>query len=185
MTNTFMLAKKELDILTKTTPDALILEFIPEILAICEAFGNSGQSGGSAPWTAEALASAVKSLCLHKPISPLTGEDSEWNEVTGGVLQNNRHSAVFKEHGRAYYLDAIVWDEQGFNSWTGKVGGGISSLQFIKAFPFEPKTFYVDVIEEQGAEGYTKLVIKDKEQLRAAAEYYAGDPCIEKYLLSV
>ena len=67
MTNTQSHAKRELDILIKTTPDAIIRHFIPEILALCEVFGNSGQSGGSAPYTAGALTDAIKKLCLQQP----------------------------------------------------------------------------------------------------------------------
>ena len=48
MTNTQKFAQKELDILAATVPDAIVTPFAKEILALCEAFGNSGQSGGSA-----------------------------------------------------------------------------------------------------------------------------------------
>jgi hypothetical protein len=172
MTNTQSHAKKELDILIKTTPDAIIRHFVPEILALCEAFGNSGQSGFSAPYTAAALADAVKELCLQQPIAPLTGEDSEWNEVSNGVLQNNRCSAVFKEDGKAHYLDAISWKTQEGTTCHGTTKEGIKSRQFIKAFPFEPKTFVIDVIEKEVSKDNWEFEIKDKEQLKAVAEYY-------------
>ena len=172
MTNTQSYAKIELDILIKTTPDAIILHFIPEILALCEAFGNSGQSGGSAPYTAGALADAVKKLCLQQPIAPLTGEDSEWNEVSNGVLQNNRCSAVFKEDGKAHYLDAISWKTQKGTTWHGTTKEGIKSRQFIKSFPFKPKTFVIDVFEKEVSKGNWEFEIKDKKQLKEVAEYY-------------
>lgn len=60
MTNIQKFAKRELDILEATTPDAIITPFAKEILALCEAFGKSGQSGGSAPYTASAISQAVK-----------------------------------------------------------------------------------------------------------------------------
>ena len=44
MTNTQKFAKRELDILAATVPDAIVTPFAKEILALCEAFGNSGQS---------------------------------------------------------------------------------------------------------------------------------------------
>ena len=47
MTNTQKFAQQELDILAATVPDAIVTPFAKEILALCEAFGNSGQSGGS------------------------------------------------------------------------------------------------------------------------------------------
>ena len=60
MTNTQKFAKRELDILAATVPDAIVTPFAKEILALCEAFGKSGQSGGSAPYTASAISQAIK-----------------------------------------------------------------------------------------------------------------------------
>ena len=175
MTNTQSYAKIELDILIKTTPDAIIRHFIPEILALCEAFGNSGQSGGSSSYTAEALADVVKKLCLQQPITPLTGEDSEWNEVLKrlyGILQNNRCSAVFKEDGKAYYLDAISWKTQKGTTWHGTTKEGIKSRQFIKSFPFKPKTFIIDVIETEISKDNWELKIKNMSDLNEVRTYY-------------
>jgi len=171
-TNTKSYAQRELDILIKTTPDAIIRHFIPEILALCDVFGSSGQSGGSAPYAAEALAGTIKKLCLQQPITPLMGEDSEWNEVSDGILQNNRCSAVFKENGKAYYLDAISWKTQKGTTWHGATKEGIVSRQFIKAFPFKPKTFIIDVIEKEISKDNWEFEIKDKKQLKKVAEYY-------------
>jgi hypothetical protein len=195
MTNTQLHAQKELDILDATVPYATITPFRKEILALCEAFGNSGQSGGSAPYTASALSQAVKKLCLQQTISPLTGKDSEYNEVGTDMYQNNRESAVFKQKdGRAYYLDAIVWKGDTWNSdhtrndWDTFIGTiqGISSRQFIKSFPFKPKTFYIDVTREKfdeskhnkadavttGLDGDVVYTIKDQKQLEEVFEYY-------------
>jgi hypothetical protein len=159
MTNTQSHAEKELEILADNTPDAVILEFKDELLALCEKFGNSGQSGGSAPYVAGALSSAVKKLCLQQTIAPLTGEDSEWSDVTmhspGETLfQNKRNSAVFKDDNGEWYLDAIVWcadtpGESG-NNWDNFSGTvqGIKSRAYIKSFPFEPKTFHINVTRE-------------------------------------
>jgi len=195
MTNTQSHAKRELEILFKTTPDAIIREFETEILALCEKFGQSGQSGGSAPFTAGALSHAIKKLCLQQTIAPLTGEESEWGTVADGFNQNNREGAVFKNgDGRAYYLDAIVWKGDTWNSdktsndwdtFTGTIQG-ISSRQFIKSFPFKPKTFYIDVTREKfdatkhnksdavttGLDGDVVYSIKDMKQLDEVFEYY-------------
>lgn len=187
MTNTYLHAKRELDILFSTTPDAIIRDFGPELLALCEKFGQSGQSGGSAPFTAGALADAVKKLCLHKPIAPITGEDSEWANVYDKVFQNKRLSNIFKgdEDGRPYFLEAIIFKSQSGSCFSGNVmssKGEITSRQYIKAFPFTPKTFYIDVIktewadkeetvEKEGGEWWTS-VIKDESQLKEVFEYY-------------
>ena len=97
-------AERELEILLKTVKDPIIAPFKEELIALCDRFGKSGQSGGSAPFTAAALAHAIKALCMQNPICDITGIDEEWNDVSemngGKVLyQNNRCSAVFKEGG--------------------------------------------------------------------------------------
>lgn len=167
MTNTQNFAKQELDILAATTPDAVITPFRKEILALCEAFGKSGQSGGSAPYVATAISKAIKSLLLHEPICDITGYENEWGEALESekskditFKQNLRCSALFKEtthyydgdESRAYYLDAIVWKGvEDYDTFTGRVYIDdknfelISSSQFVR-FPFKPKTFYIDVI---------------------------------------
>lgn len=163
MTNSQSHAKRELEILAKTTPDAIVTPFTNEILALCEAFGKSGQSGGSAPYTASAISQAVKKLMMFETLAPLTGEESEWGTVADNVNQNNRESAVFKEkNGKPYYLNAIVWkgDTEGesgndWDTFTGTVAG-IRSRQYIKGFPFTPKTFYVDVTREMLPEDWNE-----------------------------
>ena len=162
MTNTQKFAKQELDILAATVPDAIVTPFSKEILALCEAFGKSGQSGGSAPYTANAISQAVKKLLLQEPICDVTGHESEWYNVSEMVgdddgtvtFQNKRCGALFKEgaNARAHYLDAIVWKgEESWDTFTGSVYIDdkdfelISSSQYVR-FPFKPKTFYIDVV---------------------------------------
>jgi hypothetical protein len=217
MTNTQSHAQVELDILSKSVPDALILEFKDEILALCEKFGKSGQSGGSAPYVAGALSSAVKKLCMFQTIAPLTGEDSEWTDITqenNGEMfyQNKRNSAVFKDKDGVWYLDAIVWcadtpGESG-NNWDNFSGTvqGIKSRAYIKEFPFEPKTFHINVTREKLPHDWTeepffqesdyylteefaitgmkkwlvgdkyRYIIKDMKQLDEVWEYYDKKP---------
>ncbi len=215
MTNTQSFAVRELDILSKTwgmdhNPDdkPVILEFRDEILALCEAFGNSGQSGGSAPYTAGAICSALKHLMLQEPIAPITSIEEEWMNCgdrgatdidSSQVWQNTRCGTLFKDsnisNGDPYYLDAIVWkgDTEGEsgNNWdtfTGTVEG-IKSRQFLKGFPFTPKTFYIDctrvpydpaVHSEKDAiscgDGEYIYLIKDRQQLEKVWKYYRKPP---------
>ena len=72
-------AERELDILEKNVPDAIINPFRKELIAICKKFGKSGQSGGSAPYVASALSQAVEHLCMQQTICPIMGTDDEWN----------------------------------------------------------------------------------------------------------
>jgi hypothetical protein len=65
-----------------------------------------------------------------------------------------------------------------------KIGGKIGSSQYIKSFPFEPKTFVIDVdekeyrklkdgtlVEEEGG-GWWESWVKDPSQLEDAWMYY-------------
>lgn len=201
MTNTQKFAKRELDILAVTVPDAIITPFAKEILALCEKFGKSGQSGGSAPYTATAISKAVKKLLLQEPICDVTGHESEWVDVSemgdGSIMyQNSRCGALFKDgiESKAYYLDAIVWKgEDDWDMFTGRVYIDdkdfelIGSSQFVK-FPFKPKTFYIDVIRvpiskeeaekrelhyiEDGFGECYYTILKDPKQLDTVFKYY-------------
>jgi len=145
--------------------EGMLGEAIQELLDV---FHKQGHSGFSAQRTAYLFYTLIKNDIL----SPLTGEDSEWNsslDNDGTIKQNNRLSAVFKNvpSGKAYYLHAIVWKGQNpRDTFTGRVDD-IQSRQFVK-FPFYPKTFYIDVLRDEKGE-YT---IKDREQLLEVFEYY-------------
>lgn len=172
----------EFDILEKTVPDALILPFKKQILELCEEFGNSGQSGGSAPYTAGAISSAVKKLMLKEPISDITGIDEEWGDVTemnGGetLYQNIRCSALFKDNTGVYYLDAISWKGPNGSCWHsnsvhGSDGIRYTSRQYIKEFPFIPKTFYIDINEVEVEPENWEFYVKDMKQLNKVWKYY-------------
>lgn len=188
MTNIHNHAQVELDILSKSSTDPynrpIIEEFKNEILAICEKFGQSGQSGGSAPYTARALSQAIEKLCLFEPLMPILGIDEEWVDVSElgdgqPLFQNKRCSAVFKEgkDGRAYYLDAIAFvDTKGFG-WSGGAnmpdGTVLRSRQFIKEFPFTPKTFKINVVDVEVRPDDWDFTIEDVTQLDVVFEYYA------------
>ena len=174
----------ELDILERLVEDSLIIPFKKEILDLCKAFKKSGQSGGSAPYTAHAISDTIKSLLLNETLAPLTGEDHEWDSITDlnfgiPLYQNNRDSRVFKngKNATAYFIEAVVFD--------GNLGGRFTnncSSQYIKSFPFTPKTFYIDVIEtrwkdkeekiQDDAGNWWSYSIKDGTQLKKVFEYY-------------
>ena len=195
-----MFAKQELDLLAATVPDAIVTPFAKEILALCEAFGKSGQSGGSAPYTASAISQAVKSLMLHEPICDITGHESEWGDVSDASIgetlwQNLRCSGIFKRiDGKASYIYAIVWrGEEDWDTFTGRVYIDdkdfelIGSSQYVR-FPFKPKTFYVDVVRvpitkedaetkglhyiEDGFGDCYYTILKDPSQLDDVFKYY-------------
>lgn len=187
--NTGKFAEKELDILVKSNTDPenrpIVENFIPEILALVDKFGKSGQSGGSAPYSVHALTKTIEKLCLQKSICPITGIDEEWVNVaklgsgeSNIMYQNNRCSALFKTaEGESWYLDAISWRTEKGHTYNGSAlmlstGQKIRSRQFIKKFPFEPKTFIIDIIEKEVKPDDWEFFIKDESQLEEVFEVY-------------
>ena len=187
-TRTASFAQRELEILSASSPDKnnrpIIEPFKDEILALCEKFGKSGPSGGSAPYTATAISQAVKKLLLQEPICPITGIDEEWVDVTemndGETLfQNKRCSTLFKlGNGKVYYLDAIAWKGEN-GCWSGSAklsnkGEFITyyARQYVKSFPFTPKTFYIDVTEVEEPKDDWTFYIKNEKQLARVFKYY-------------
>lgn len=182
MLNTKSLAEQEFEILEQKYSDAIVLEFKDEILNLVDKFGNSGQTGGSAPYYAEIISSAVKKLCLHETLSELTGEDDEWNDISlysneekGSIFQNNRNSALFKDKNGSYYINAIKFrskDENGDYTFTDNCvlyneNKKLKSLQYIKNYPFSPKTFIIDVVKNG-----EYFFVKDENQLKDVFDYY-------------
>ena len=187
--------ERELEILRKSVDkdDKLIIEdFIPIIYDILDVFAEQGHSGGSAPYYSSAISNTIKKVLSFEPLSPITGEDSEWNNVSDRegdeTYQNKRLSSVFKKgkDGKPYYINAVVFKGQNGSCFTSggvefKDGRTISSRQYI-SFPFIPKTFYIDVIETEWADkeetiekeggGWWTSVIKDESQLVEVWNYY-------------
>lgn len=86
------------------------------VLKLIETFCDEGHSGSSAPFAI----SLFTRLASWKPLTPLTGEADEWNEVGTGVWQNRRASNVFKEADGAYWSDGIVFWEWYADPETGE-----------------------------------------------------------------
>lgn len=202
MSTTMQKSEFELDLIVKSAKesgDSSIVEpFIPEILELIYKFTQTGQSGMSAPYTARVISQTIEKLCLHKPLSPITGDDSEWKEISDFMFtnkelkegkkeyQNKRCGSIFKKEGnKITFCDAIVWQgEDEYDTFAGTVEN-ISSSQEI-TLPFFPKTFYIDVYREfynekkhgkdarvvscQG--GDFVYFVKNKEQLNEALNYF-------------
>ena len=76
----------------------------------------------------------------------LTGEDSEWIEVSSDVYQNIRCGAVFKEgkNGQAYWLDGNIFRDQNGRTFTN----GYSRVKVD--FPWSPpESKVIDVFVEE------------------------------------
>lgn len=197
--NTYKFAENELSTLSKSATDPqnrpIIEPFSKEILELCDKFGKSGQSGGSAPMTASAISQAVKKLLLQEPICPVTGLNEEWvnvREASGDdemMYQNKRCAGLFKsKNGKCWYVDAVIKKTQKGNCYSGSfwlskedylngdITKKIGSSQLIKGFPFTPKTFYIDVIEEEVAPDDWEMYLKDPKQLEKVWKYYDIKP---------
>lgn len=80
------------------------------ILDLIELFASQDHTGFTAPY----VINAFSRLAKFKPLSPLTGEDDEWNDTGHGILQNKRYSSVFKDRdGTAYDIDGKVFSDDG------------------------------------------------------------------------
>lgn len=142
------------------------------VLELVKVFAKQGHSGFSASRTIQLF----ERVANYKTLKPLTGEDSEWNDVSEmsgePQWQNNRDSRVFKDKdGKVTALEAIVWRTQKGSTWSG-TADGISSKQEIQGFPFTHKTFYVDVTEEEVSPDNWEFHINDRTQLDEVFEHY-------------
>ena len=123
MSNLVKHAERELDLLGMTGGDEYESAMRKHILHMVKEFADEGHSGFSAPYAIKILTK----LMDFKPLTPLTGEDSEWNDVAsygdGTTMhwQNNRHSSVFKDaDGSCYDIDGKVFWEWFIDLETGQ-----------------------------------------------------------------
>lgn len=119
------------------------------IIHMVEEFSKEGHSGFSASY---ALGILTK-LLDWKPLTPLTGEDSEWNDVSDlangrQVFQNRRCSRVFKEQLEdgsfsTYDVNGKVFYPKGKRSQAYTNGNSRVPV----TFPYTPTIEYVEVDE--------------------------------------
>lgn len=109
------------------------------VLELLEVFSKQGHSGFSASYCRDMF----QKLAAYEPLVPLSGADDEWNDVGGisgyPILQNNRCSHVFKENGRAYDIDGVVFEEPDGCRFTG------FHSRVTVQFPYTPKRVIAQV----------------------------------------
>ena len=124
------------------------------VLKMLEIFADEGHSGSSAPYAINLF----EKIALFKPLSPLTGEDWEWSDVSeyggrdnGPLFQNKRCGHVFKDANGAYDSKGIVF----YDWYTDKETGEKYKSYFTSresrvpvTFPYMPKTEYKERVEE-------------------------------------
>lgn len=119
------------------------------VMKLIEIFEEEGHSGSTAPYAINMF----KRLASFKPIAPLTGEDSEWHDVSEysgkTTYQNKRCSSVFKEgkDGQAYNIDGkvfwewAVYEGEPFKSYYSSRDSRVP-VTFPYVVPEEPEYVY-------------------------------------------
>lgn len=150
------------------------------VMELIEVFSKQGHSGMSAPIVADLF----KKLANYEPLQPITGKDEEWGLLDYDddiKYQNKRCSAMFKQaDGTVTYNDSIVKRYPDGTCWSGPLyptrEDAINNTNRIRAkvkgFPFTPKTFYIDVIEEEIEKDDWIMWVKDLSQLDEVWEHY-------------
>ena len=103
------------------------------VLQLIRVFAKQGHSGQSA----EVVTALFEKVARYEPLTPLTGEDAEWNEVEPGVFQNRRCSRIFRENGAAYDIQGKVFRDPDGSSYT------CFESRVPVVFPYVPKTEHV------------------------------------------
>jgi len=160
MSNLLKHAERELKLIGYDGTDEYNNMAKDAILELINTFAKQGHSGFSANY----VSNIFHKLSKFETLSPLTGNDDEWNDVSDMsgemMFQNNRDSRVFKNKNGVFFINAIVWNESDESAFTDK-----DSKMYIKSFPFTPKTFYVKVDKDRN--------ILDTAEYEKAKEYYA------------
>ncbi|MFA6134695.1 MAG: hypothetical protein WC869_11835 [Phycisphaerae bacterium] len=107
----------------------------PAVLNMVRQFSDEGHSG----YSAGLAIAAFKKVAAFEPLTPLTGDDSEWVEYEPGQFQNRRCSHVFKTADGAYDIDGRIFREPDGACFTN----GDSRVPVT--FPYTPKREYIDV----------------------------------------
>ena len=111
-----------------------------DVLEILQVFCNQGHSNFSAPYVMH----IVQRLTHFLPLTPLTGEDDEWNKVSSGVYQNKRCGSVFKEpDGKAYNSEGKVFTDDGGVTWFTNINSRIY-IEFPYNVPDKPEKIYLE-----------------------------------------
>lgn len=138
-------AERELDLLGLKDDGDMNGMMRKHILHMIKEFSEEGHSGFSASYAIQLLEKLLK----FEPVTPLTGEDWEWNDVSemsGHTLyQNARCGRVFKDKDGAYDIDGKVFFDWFTDEKTGEKFKSYytnkESRVYIQ-FPYVPTTIY-------------------------------------------
>lgn len=116
------------------------------VMELVQAFADQGHSGMSASLVIGILAKVL----AYEPLSPLTGADDEWIDISeemGGrntLWQNKRCFRVFKNgDGEAYDNEGRVFIDSDGYAYTSR------ESRVPVTFPYTPTREYVNVVPEE------------------------------------
>ena len=116
------------------------------VLELLEKMSEQGHSG----FSASILIHLFDKLSRFLPLTPLTGSDDEWMEITEEdgekLFQNRRCPHIFKKGDRAYDIDGKVFIEENGSSYTS------DESRVDITFPYTPKLEYFLVKSESEKE---------------------------------
>jgi len=116
-----------------------------DVLALIKVISSQGHSG----FSINCVLNYFNRLARFKPLSPLTGEDDEWGEITNGQYQNKRYSAVFKDKdGKTYDIEGKVFSDDDGKSWFQN-GNSRVEVTFPYTVPDEPEKVILVPKEEK------------------------------------
>lgn len=108
--------------------------FGPAVIKMMEAFAAEGHSGMSAGIALQLFSTLAK----FEPLTPLTGADDEWNDITdmngSPMWQNNRCSRVFKNSENVWDIEGKVFEDKDGCTYTSK------DSRVDVVFPYTPTT---------------------------------------------
>lgn len=130
-------------------PDEMQAAIERHILKMVRTFSEEGHSGSSAGYTIGIL----QKLLRFEPLTPLTGDADEWNEISDmadePLWQNRRCSHVFKGPDGAYDSSGRVFTGPDGWSFTNR------DSRVPVTFPYVPSIEYVTVDEHGQPVGAT------------------------------
>lgn len=188
--------EQEIETLIKLEPNKfgnMLTELKPEIMALSEKVMQHEIHQSIRPRIMETFVGVLHRLFNWSIIAPITGEEDEWELVKTKtkkepkLYRNKRMPSIIKtETGACFFEEAIIFvDVADKTNFRAEIEG-VTSIMGIKAFPFIPRTFVVDVIPmpyniEKNGEKPNMVIkdgkhfiyhIKNKKQVALANKYY-------------
>ena len=116
------------------------------VMELIEVFAKQGHSNHSAPL----IANIFKRLAFGLPLSPLTGEPDEWEQVDADRCMNKRCSSVIKnlKTGKVYDMDGRVFSYNGGKTWWTNRDSWVEITEFPYIVPDSPEKVYLDEEED-------------------------------------